>query len=168
MPRSAGTCQPQTKVSTRRAGRGFQAIFIPHPGHAWARSWRSAGPPGTLYLRGLGFCERGLFQGYSRHLKSMAAHGEPLATKKRLDSWKEIATFFGRDERTVKRWEKERGLPVYRVPGSARGGVFAYADELADWLKTPKPDWETGETAFPESASAEEDTDRSVPANLLT
>jgi len=67
----------------------------------------------------------------------MAAHSEPLAPKKRLDSWKEIAVFFGRDERTVKRWEKERGLPVYRVPGSARGGVFAYAEELAEWLKAP-------------------------------
>ncbi len=66
----------------------------------------------------------------------MAAHSE-LAPKKRLDSWKEIAAFFDRDERTVKRWEKERRLPVYRVPGSARGGVFAYADELRDWLKAP-------------------------------
>src|SRR5450631_1904686 len=53
----------------------------------------------------------------------------------RLDSWKEIALFFGRDERTVKRWEKERGLPVYRVPGRARGGVFAYAHELDGWLQ---------------------------------
>src|ERR1700688_101028 len=67
----------------------------------------------------------------------MAAHSQPLAPKKRLDSWKEIAAFFGRDERTVKRWEKERGIPVYRVPGSARGGVFAYAEELAEWLKAP-------------------------------
>jgi tetratricopeptide (TPR) repeat protein len=67
----------------------------------------------------------------------MAAHSHPLAPKKRLDSWKEIAGFFDRDERTVKRWEKERGLPVYRVPGSARGGVFAYAEELAEWLKAP-------------------------------
>jgi len=47
-----------------------------------------------------------------------------------------------RDERTVKRWEKERGLPVYRVPGSARGGVFAYAEELAEWLKAPNVVWE--------------------------
>ena len=54
---------------------------------------------------------------------------------KRLDSWKEIAAFFGRAERTVKRWEAERGLPVHRVPGSGRGSVFAYSDELADWLK---------------------------------
>ncbi len=67
----------------------------------------------------------------------MAAHSETLAPKKRLDSWKEIASFFGRDERTVKRWEKERGLPVHRVPGSARGGVFAYAEELTVWLRSP-------------------------------
>ena len=64
----------------------------------------------------------------------MAANRSPL-TGKRLDSWKEIAAFFGRAERTVKRWETERGLPVHRVPGSARGSVFAYSDELAEWLK---------------------------------
>ena len=40
-----------------------------------------------------------------------------------LESWKEIAVFFNRDERTVKRWEKERGLDdkQYIVPG---GGGF--------------------------------------------
>jgi len=53
----------------------------------------------------------------------------------RLDSWKEIAAFFGRAERTVKRWEIERGLPVHRMPGSGRTAVFAYSNELADWLK---------------------------------
>jgi tetratricopeptide (TPR) repeat protein len=56
-------------------------------------------------------------------------------TNHRLNSWKEIAAFFDRDERTVRRWEKERGLPVHRVPGGGRGGVFAYAAELRDWLK---------------------------------
>jgi hypothetical protein len=98
----------------------------------------------------------------------MAAHGEPLDAHKRLDSWKEIATFFGRDERTVKRWEKERGLPVHRVPGSSRGGVFAYAEQLADWLKAPNHTWETAETATAEAASDHEDSDRAVPANVLT
>jgi hypothetical protein len=52
----------------------------------------------------------------------------------RLDSWKEIATFFDRDERTVKRWEKERRLPVHRVPGGGRCTVFAYAQELKSWM----------------------------------
>ncbi|MGB6632591.1 MAG: hypothetical protein WBE52_15230, partial [Terriglobales bacterium] len=56
-------------------------------------------------------------------------------TNHRLDSWKEIAAFFGRDERTVRRWEKERGLPAHRVPGGGRGGVFAYTSELREWLK---------------------------------
>lgn len=56
----------------------------------------------------------------------------------RLDSWKEIATFFGCDESTVRRWEKERGLPVHRLPGIGRGKVFAYSDELSGWLKGPR------------------------------
>ena len=54
---------------------------------------------------------------------------------RRLDSWKEIAAYFGRDERTVKRWEKERGLPIRRLPG-ARGGVYAFTDDLARWMET--------------------------------
>ena len=62
---------------------------------------------------------------------------EHQGSKPRLDSWKEIAGFFGRDERTVKRWEKERALPVHRVPGGVRGGVFAYAVELSRWLQDP-------------------------------
>jgi tetratricopeptide (TPR) repeat protein len=57
-------------------------------------------------------------------------------TDQRLDTWKEIGAFFGRDERTVKRWEDQRGLPVHRVPGSGRGSVYAYTSELAEWLKT--------------------------------
>jgi tetratricopeptide (TPR) repeat protein len=58
------------------------------------------------------------------------------ATGQRLDSWKEIAAFFARDERTVKRWEKERNLPVHRVPGGGRGGVFAFTEELSAWLRS--------------------------------
>ncbi|MGA9966686.1 MAG: tetratricopeptide repeat protein [Terriglobales bacterium] len=64
---------------------------------------------------------------------------EQQASNRRLDSWKEIAAFFGRDERTVKRWEKERDLPVHRVPGGSRSGVFAYTGELSEWLKDPVP-----------------------------
>ena len=97
----------------------------------------------------------------------MAAHGEPLGAKKRLDSWKEIAAFFDRDERTVKRWEKERGLPIYRVPGNARGSVFAYAEELAEWLKAPNVALEAAESAAVESISPEEDGKREVAGKVL-
>jgi tetratricopeptide (TPR) repeat protein len=55
---------------------------------------------------------------------------------RRLRDWKEIAAFFGRDERTVRRWERQRGLPVHRVSGGARNLVFAYADELEQWLRS--------------------------------
>jgi len=61
---------------------------------------------------------------------------ELRATKRRLDSWKEIAAFFDRDERTVRRWEREKALPVHRLPGSARGRVFAFTDELAHWMNS--------------------------------
>jgi tetratricopeptide (TPR) repeat protein len=54
---------------------------------------------------------------------------------KRLDTWKEIGGFFGRDERTVKRWEMTRKLPVHRVPGGGRANVYAYEGELAEWLR---------------------------------
>ena len=63
----------------------------------------------------------------------MTATRNPVPKDTRLDSWKAIAVFFGKDERTVKRWEKERGLPVRRLPG-ARGTVFAYTAELEQWL----------------------------------
>jgi hypothetical protein len=57
------------------------------------------------------------------------------AERDRLDSWKEIADYVGRDVRTALRWEHERGLPVHRVPGGKRGAVFAFADEIDRWLQ---------------------------------
>lgn len=59
---------------------------------------------------------------------------EVRAPNHRLDSWKEIAAFFDRDERTVKRWEKERSLPVHRLPGGSRARVFAFTGELEGWM----------------------------------
>lgn len=55
-------------------------------------------------------------------------------SKKRLDSWKEIADYLKRDVTTVCRWEKEKGLPVHRLPGGARQAVFAYEEEIDSWL----------------------------------
>jgi tetratricopeptide (TPR) repeat protein len=67
--------------------------------------------------------------------QDLKAPGRP-SPDRRLTSWKAIGAFFDRDERTVRRWEIERGLPVHRVPGAGRSGVYAYASELAEWLKT--------------------------------
>lgn len=52
----------------------------------------------------------------------------------RLDGWKAIANFLGRDRATAIRWAKERGLPVHRVPGGRTGSVFARPAELEEWL----------------------------------
>ena len=57
----------------------------------------------------------------------------------RLKSWKEVAAFFGTDERTVRRWE-ERGLPVHRVPGGARATIYADVVELEAWLRGGRGD----------------------------
>jgi tetratricopeptide (TPR) repeat protein len=51
-----------------------------------------------------------------------------------LNGWKEIAGYLGRDRRTVERWEKQRGLPVRRVPGAGRASVYALISELDEWL----------------------------------
>ena len=67
--------------------------------------------------------------------------------EKTLVSWKEIASFLDRAERTVRRWERERGLPVHRVPGGERGGVYAYPSELEEWLKGKKGELDEDEPA---------------------
>ena len=51
-----------------------------------------------------------------------------------LQSWKEIAAYLERSERTCRRWEAEFGLPTHRMDSSARGSVFAYKSELDKWM----------------------------------
>lgn len=82
------------------------------------------------------------------------------AVNRRLDSWKDIASFFGRDKSTVRRWETERGLPVHRLPGMGRGSVYAFTDELQEWLRRPEAQQEGlaeagSPSAVPASASAD-------------
>ena len=51
----------------------------------------------------------------------------------RLDSWKEIAAYLGRQVKTVQRWEKEERLPVHRHTHSSRSSVYAYPSEIDAW-----------------------------------
>jgi Tfp pilus assembly protein PilF len=78
----------------------------------------------------------------------------------RIDSWKEIAAFFGRDERTVKRWESQRGLPVHRVPGGARGTVYAFTEELTAWLRSAQ---QREAPEAPPAPAAEEKSSGRIP-----
>ncbi len=53
---------------------------------------------------------------------------------RQLRSWKDIAAFLEVHERTVRRWERTRQLPVHRVGGLERDAVFANVDELEAWI----------------------------------
>src|SRR5712675_2112123 len=59
--------------------------------------------------------------------------GHPDSRSRRLEAWKEIASYLGRDVTTVRRWEKREGLPVHRLQHSKLGSVYAYSSELAAW-----------------------------------
>ena len=50
-----------------------------------------------------------------------------------LESWKEIAAYVQREVRTVRRWEKEEGLPIHRHVHKSRGSVYAYRSEIDAW-----------------------------------
>ncbi len=60
------------------------------------------------------------------------------AGKSRLETWKEIAAYLGKDERTVRRWEAERGLPVRRLPGQSRSRIYAETEALDRWMAGPE------------------------------
>jgi len=59
-----------------------------------------------------------------------------MQTEALLNSWKEIAVYMGRSERTVQRWEKQFGLPVRRPSGRCRSAVIALPSEIQAWFRT--------------------------------
>ena len=61
-----------------------------------------------------------------------------------LTSWKEIAHYLGINIRTAQKWERERALPVRRIPGP-RGRVSTEVEALESWrsslqTRIPGPD----------------------------
>lgn len=101
--------------------------------------WLTVAPMTTAAYDGSGKAQRG---------GSMAERHDMVAGR-RLRGWKEIAAWAGVDERTVKRWEHGRGLPVHRVPGEARAPVYAFEAELADWLRASDAAAAQGPPAIP-------------------
>jgi len=77
--------------------------------------------------------------------------GSPPPGKK-LDSWGEIASYLGREVRTVQRWEETEGLPVHRHEHKKKSTVYAYTGELDAWIKKrqPKDDPEADAAFVPE------------------
>lgn len=79
-------------------------------------------------------------------------------SEKRLDGWKSIAGFFGRDRTTVARWARERNLPIHHIPGGKQKSVFAYEHELVAWAT--RNAGITGEPDLEHVAAATTSTDR--------
>ena len=77
-------------------------------------------------------------QGRGRYNRALGTpkHVEVLASRDRLESWKEIAAFLNRSERTVRRWEDHEGLPVHRLAHDKRGSVYAYTWEIERWRES--------------------------------
>lgn len=75
-----------------------------------------------------------------RHTEAPAAISEPEPSGKRLDSWKAIAAHVNRHVTTVRRWEKQEGLPVHRHLHTKLGSIYAYASELDAWLYSRRRD----------------------------
>jgi len=64
------------------------------------------------------------------------AEPDQLRAEDLLEGWKAIADHLRKTERTVQRWEKNKGLPVRRLrtdPAEEQGRVYAYKTELDVW-----------------------------------
>jgi Putative lumazine-binding len=55
--------------------------------------------------------------------------------QKTLESWKQIAAYLDRSERTVRRWEASEDLPVHRRGHQKYDTVFAYKHEIEAWAR---------------------------------
>src|SRR4029450_14073114 len=75
-------------------------------------------------------------------MRYIAALADPPGTPReepgaaRLESWKAIAAYLGRDISTVQRWEKREGMPVHRHLHDKIGSVYAFPSELDGWWQS--------------------------------
>src|SRR6266481_1346182 len=89
--------------------------------------------------------------------------GSPLPDRK-LVSWKEIASYLGREVRTVQRWERTEVLPVHRHEHQKKSTVYAFTSELDEWFKKRQPvdDPEADAEFIPEPDINEADSDEEI------
>src|SRR5579872_2131910 len=89
------------------------------------------------------------FRSFSRPTRYTVLSGNPMSEPvpidrrsppevDRLDSWKEIAGYLGREVRTVQGWEKNEGLPIHRHQHARQGSVYAFKSELDAWREARK------------------------------
>ena len=98
-----------------------------------------------------------------------AAQAGDGLSRDRLESWKEIATYLGKDASTVQRWEKRAGLPVHRHSEGSVLNVYAYRSELDAWQSqdraVPANANNAGSTGRADGVLADADGDESTPVS---
>src|SRR5258707_845010 len=90
--------------------------------------------------------------------------GSPLPDRK-LVSWKEIASYLGREVRTVQRWERTEVLPVHRHEHQKKSTVYAFTSELDEWFKKRQPvdDPEADAAFIPEPDASDANSSMETP-----
>lgn len=68
----------------------------------------------------------------------LTASAKPAAANDRIEGWKSIGAYFGRDRTTAIRWARERHLPIHRMPGGKTGTIFALRHELDAWANSDR------------------------------
>ncbi|MDO8836851.1 MAG: hypothetical protein Q7V01_14715 [Vicinamibacterales bacterium] len=68
-----------------------------------------------------------------------ASDTRPGPSGERLDGWKAIAGYLGRDIRTVQRWELNEHLPIHRLEHKQRATAYAFSAELDEWRAKRTP-----------------------------
>ena len=89
----------------------------------------------------------------------MTHHDAAHHPQDRLEGWGEIAAHFGRDQRTVQRWQK-LGLPIHRYVVGNKSAIFAIRGELQEWFNSLEA------SAKPEAAPAAIERPAEVPADV--
>ncbi|HEY2435001.1 MAG TPA: AAA family ATPase [Vicinamibacterales bacterium] len=84
----------------------------------------------------------------------------------RLDSWKAIAAYLGRHVTTVRRWEKQEGLPVHRHVHAKLGSIHAFTTEVDAWFDSRRTT--EMETRAPATAEAQPAPERLPPPPELS
>ncbi|HXA06412.1 MAG TPA: nuclear transport factor 2 family protein [Bryobacteraceae bacterium] len=87
---------------------------------------------------------------------------EADSQRETLESWKQIAAYLNRSERTVRRWEASEGLPVHRREHQKQDTILAYVHEIDRWSRR-----RTRTLVHPSSASDSE-SPRSAASDTLS
>ncbi|WP_327520147.1 tetratricopeptide repeat protein [Sphingomonas sp.] len=86
-----------------------------------------------------------------------------VPASQRLDGWKAIGSYLGRERTTVIRWAQTRGLPVHRIPGGNKASVYALKHEIDAWVGGATPENPLLDAIVPGLAEQQVPTSVAIP-----